>query len=354
MKVSLALIVKDEENTIRKCIINSNKLVDEIIVVDTGSTDNTLKILNEDSKVRVFNFAWTNNFSEARNYAIEQCTGDYVLFLDADEYVTFGKRNELEQVMKRNQIGKIKIISKFKKDNEFYETSSFISRFFPKNIRYQGAIHEQLNSDLPRVEMKLTVAHSGYLEKDKGFRNIPILLEEVKKNPNDAYYQYQLGKELRLKKDYNLSFTHLIESYKLVDPKASFYNLLILELLQTGKELVEEKTIRIINENEQKMRNISDFHFYKGLFYLDYCLNYLESSLSFLPKIEESFLKCIEISNKKYIEYLKGTASFLALYNLGVYYEVIGSMTKAKIYYGKSGKYGYQPARKRLSLLDYK
>ncbi|WP_284560970.1 glycosyltransferase family 2 protein [Bacillus sp. T2.9-1] len=348
--ISLALIVKDEEKTIKKCIINAKKLVDEIIVVDTGSTDNTLKILNEDSKVRVFNFAWTNNFSEARNYAIEQCTGDYVLFLDADEYVTFGKRNELEQVMKRNQIGKIKITSKFKKDNEVYEASSFISRFFPKNIRYQGAIHEQLNSDLPRIEMKLTVAHSGYLEKDKSLRNIPILLGEVKKNPNDAYYQYQLGKELRLNKEFKQSYTHLSTSYKLVDMKDSYYNQLILELLQTGKEIVAEETIRIINENEQRMKNISDFHFYKGLFYLDYCLKHMQSSIYFLSKIEESFLKCIEISNKKHIEYLKGTASFLALYNLGVYYEVIGSMTRAEIYYVKSAKYGYQPAKKRLSL----
>lgn len=350
-KISLALITKNEQENIQICLNSIGNLVDEIVVVDTGSTDRTLEILDKQPRVMVYQFEWTNDFSEARNYAINQCTGDYILVLDADEYVTFGKRSELEKIMKQHQIGRMKIVSKFKKDGQVYEASSYISRFFPKEVRFTGAIHEQLESNLPRVDMKLTVAHSGYLDKDKGSRNIPILHEELEKYPNDAYYQYQLGKEYRLKREFQQSWLYLMKAYKLADDRYAYYNQLILELLQTGKELADKGTISVIVENELKLKHVTDFHFYKGLFYLDYCLKHLEEAINLLPNIEASFLECIAISKKKHIEYLSGTASFLALYNLGVYYEAIGAVPNAKRYYMESAKLGYEPAKTRLSAM---
>lgn len=350
-KISLALITKDEQENIQVCLNSIGNLVDEIVVVDTGSTDRTLEILEKQPCVNLYQFKWTNDFSEARNYAINHCTGDYILVLDADEYVTFGKRSELEKIMKQNHIGRMKIVSKFKKDGQVFEASSFISRFFPKEIRFTGAIHEQLNSNLPRVDMKLTVAHSGYLDKDKGSRNIPILHQELEKYPNDAYYHYQLGKEYRLKREFHQAWLYLMKAYKLADDHYAYYNQLILELLQTGKELADKGTISVIAENEEKLKHVTDFHFYKGLFYLDYCLNNLEQAINLLPNIEASFLECIVISKKKHIEYLSGTASFLALYNLGVYYEAIGAVPNAKRYYMESAKLGYEPAKTRLSAI---
>lgn len=349
--ISLAIIVKNEEKTIKECIIGAKNLVDEIVIVDTGSSDNTLKILEQYPMIKIYHFEWNNNFSIARNFAIQQCTGDYILVLDADEYVIFGDRIELEKVMKQQQIGRMKIVSKFKKDGQVYEASSYISRFFPKEVRFTGAIHEQLESNLPRVDMKLTVAHSGYLDKDKGSRNIPILHQELEKYPNDAYYHYQLGKEYRLKREFQQSWLYLMKAYKLADDRYAYYNQLILELLQTGKELADKGTISVIVENELKLKHVTDFHFYKGLFYLDYCLKHLEEAINLLPNIEASFLECIAISKKKYIEYLSGTASFLALYNLGVYYEAIGSVPNAKRYYMESAKLGYEPAKTRLSVM---
>ncbi|WP_182103452.1 glycosyltransferase family 2 protein [Niallia taxi] len=351
MKISLAMIVKNEEEVVTKCILNAKKLVDEIVVVDTGSTDSTLKVLKEFSHINLFQFQWENDFSKARNFAIEQCTGDYILVLDADEYVTFGKRSELEKVIAKNQIGRIKIVSKFKKNGEEFDSSSYISRFFPKYVRYRGAIHEQLESNLSRVDMKLTVAHSGYFDKDKSTRNIPILIQEIEKHPNDSYLHYQLGKEYRLSKSLKESWYHLQKAYGLVNHRDTYYNLLILELIQTGKELVNKETISIIHENEQSLNNVTDFHFYKGLFYLDYCLKNLNEAVHLLPKIEASFTACLDISKKKHIEYLSGTASFLALYNLGVYYEAIGSVPNAKRYYMESAKLGYEPAKTRLSVM---
>ena len=86
MDISLCMIVKNEEDTIARCINSVKDIVDEIIIVDTGSTDNTLKIL-KNLNIVPYRFEWINDFSAARNYAINAATGDWILFLDADEWI---------------------------------------------------------------------------------------------------------------------------------------------------------------------------------------------------------------------------------------------------------------------------
>ncbi|MCT2347586.1 glycosyltransferase, partial [Niallia taxi] len=75
-KISLALITKNEQENIQICLNSIGNLIDEIVVVDTGSTDRTLEILEKQPNVMLYQFEWTNDFSDARNYAINQCTGD--------------------------------------------------------------------------------------------------------------------------------------------------------------------------------------------------------------------------------------------------------------------------------------
>ena len=85
MRISACVVIKNEEKNIRRWLVNMRHIADEIIVVDTGSTDATLKILKE-AGIKVYHFAWCNDFAAAKNYAIKQATGDWVVFLDADEY----------------------------------------------------------------------------------------------------------------------------------------------------------------------------------------------------------------------------------------------------------------------------
>lgn len=351
MKISLAMIIKNEEKYIEKCLASVSDLVDEIVLVDTGSTDNTLDILRLFPEVFIYHYKWDNNFASARNFAIDKCQGDYILVLDADEYITEGSRKVLEEIGSNHQIGKLKQENIFEKDGNVFTSSIYISRFFPNSIRYKGAIHEQLVSNLPRKEMKITVFHYGYLHKGKNTRNIPLLLKELSNNPDDPYYYYQLGKEYRIMKDFSKAITCLRKSYHLISDNDPFYNQVILELLQIGKELTDKDTFSVIQENEQRLNNVTDFHFYKGLFYLDFCLKHLNEAIHLLPKIEESFTACLDISKRKHIEYLRGTGSFLALYNLGVYHEVMGSIDNAQRYYMESARLGYEPAKKRLAVI---
>ena len=85
MKLSACVIVKNEEKNLPQWLSSMAQLADEMIVVDTGSEDNT-KSLAHQAGAKVFDFTWVDDFAAAKNFAIEQATGDWILFLDADEY----------------------------------------------------------------------------------------------------------------------------------------------------------------------------------------------------------------------------------------------------------------------------
>ena len=85
--LSLCMIVKNEEKHLAKCLASVRPVVDEMIVVDTGSTDRTVDIAKAFG-AQVYNFEWTNNFAEARNYSLSKASGDWILVLDADEVIS--------------------------------------------------------------------------------------------------------------------------------------------------------------------------------------------------------------------------------------------------------------------------
>ena len=93
-KLSLNMIVKNEETNLARALQSVKNVVDEIVIVDTGSTDKT-KAIAKSFNAKVFNFEWTNNFSAARNYALEKSDGDWIIYLDADEELSTGSVNEL-------------------------------------------------------------------------------------------------------------------------------------------------------------------------------------------------------------------------------------------------------------------
>lgn len=84
--ISLCMIVKDEEQTISKCLESVKSVVDEIIIVDTGSTDGTKEIVKK-YDAKVYDFQWIEDFSAARNFAFSKATKEYILWLDADDII---------------------------------------------------------------------------------------------------------------------------------------------------------------------------------------------------------------------------------------------------------------------------
>ncbi len=205
------MIVKNEENMLKKTLPVLVGNVDEVIVVDTGSSDNTAGTA-KDLGAKVFDFPWRNDFAAARNEAISRASSDWVIWIDADE------------TMKKEDIEKLKTALKDSKENGFviplfeckegeYQSNIFYYRLkvFRNNLGYRfiRPINEELvDKDEKFIKGKLlhdvhiyhwggAAALSPEKLKQKKERNLAMLKEAIGKNPGDAYFHYLMANNLR-------------------------------------------------------------------------------------------------------------------------------------------------------------
>lgn len=200
LKISACLITKNEENNVRNCLQSIFDIVDEIIVVDTGSTDKTVQIVKEFG-AKVIKYTWNDDFSGPRNLAKENAHGDWIIFLDADEYFSKetarGIPSFITQVHKMKDIDGI-LCARYNLDQSEGKANftDFMLRIFRnrKSIRYKGKIHESLNKNGKQLncavvpQEELLILHTGYSSnviKDKVNRNLRLLLKEYVNGSND-------------------------------------------------------------------------------------------------------------------------------------------------------------------------
>ena len=267
MKISACVIVKNEEKNIARWLANMQQIADEIIVVDTGSTDSTLAILGQ-AGIKPYHFAWCNDFAAAKNYAIQQATGDWIVFLDADEYFDAKSvqcfRAEMARYHRNKKMGAIMCqLVNIDTDNRNKIISTMIQvRIFrnSKYIRYKNPVHEQLVAEPGKYIMQknfsLQIMHTGYsasIVRAKAERNLPILKQKEKL----ASSQHEKGEiYLFLMDAYNcLGDYENVRKYakKAIEAKAEIlgnaihpYSLLIASMITLG---MDERDI--INEIEK-------------------------------------------------------------------------------------------------------
>lgn len=194
MKISACVIVKNEEKNIGQWLNNMRQIADEIIVVDTGSTDNTLTILGN-ADITPYYFNWCNDFAAAKNYAIQQATGDWIVFLDADEYFDASSvkrfRTEMTRYHANKKIGAIMCqLVNIDTDNRNKIIDTMIQvRIFrnSKDIYYKNPVHEQLVTKPGKYIMQkcfdLQIIHTGYsagILRKKAERDLHILQQREK------------------------------------------------------------------------------------------------------------------------------------------------------------------------------
>lgn len=194
MKISACVIVKNEEKNIGQWLNNMRQIADEIVVVDTGSTDNTLDIL-ENAGITPYHFTWCNDFAAAKNYAIQQATGDWIVFLDADEYFDASSvqqfRTEMIRYHANKKIGAIMCqLVNIDIDNrdKIIDTAIQVRIFRnTKDIYYKNTVHEQLVTKLGKYIMQkcfnLQIIHTGYstsILRKKAERDLLILQQREK------------------------------------------------------------------------------------------------------------------------------------------------------------------------------
>ncbi|MEK4513073.1 glycosyltransferase family 2 protein [Paenibacillus anaericanus] len=355
LNISLCMIVKNEQQNLMRCLESVRSIVSEIIVVDTGSTDKTKEIASLFG-AQVIDYTWNDDFSAARNVAIEGALGEWVLVLDADEYVVNVNTSMLQAFFLNNklsQIGTIEIQSRFLQGDIENTAVHHISRLFPAGISYTGRIHEQLNTNLPRVSTGIVLKHEGYYETNKAERNLRLLHKALEADPGDNYYLFQIARQYRGCSQSERALNYIEKCYSTLNGQEAYAaeaGIEYLYILMENRRLQE--AVSVIQKQHTFLENMADYYLVCGLIYTKIGMDQIVDAISYVPLIEQCYLKCLSLGKKGGREIVKGTATFIAAYNLGAFYEAKGDIIRAKYNYRRSAEYGYDPATNRLKELE--
>ncbi len=237
-QISLCMIVRNEESYLPECLESVADVVNEIIIVDTGSTDNTKKIA-ESFGATVFDFTWVDDFSKARNYSLSKASNDWILYLDADERLDKNSINELVELsfQKRKAGYYCKVVSPSASTGN-PSVMKYI-RFFRNlnNPNFEGKVHEQIIPNLKKngfeiLDSNISIIHIGYdvnedKLKNKAKRNLDLLLKDYRQNPS-SYNAFQIGQSylfmnehgkaneyfLKVQKRNDLDNEHMAQTYR--------------------------------------------------------------------------------------------------------------------------------------------
>ncbi len=347
-KISAAMIVKNEEDMLAECIESFRDAVDEIVIVDTGSTDRTVEIAKS-YNIDLYHHEWQNDFSEARNYSIGKTTGDWVLIIDADERLEredvtriramkwelqyeayyFAVYSTLPGHLGSAGFGKCYSVRMFRKKPEHY---------------YFGIVHNVLNTAGKTAMTDVRIYHLGYdLSKEKMQkkfdRSIKLLLNQNEEDPDNAFVTFNTAQMYlsRNFKDEALEFA--LRSVELLedDPGTqdhlllmSYYQLAVIYLKNRKYDKCEEVCLKALAYKED---------------YLDpmLCLGYSYFYQKEYEKAEENFNKFLSIrkdviDNEDYNMLIinKLGSDYEAYYILGEISRDTGDLEKAKKRYRKA------------------
>lgn len=335
------MIAKDEAKNIADCIRSVKPVVDEIIVVDTGSADNTRKIA-EELGAKVFGFPWRDDFAAARNESIRHATGDYVIWLDADDRISTEDRKGLKLLKKRLSSSKdlacmLRILNQ-KTDGE--TAASYQLRIFPnvEGVCFEGCVHEQIVPSLNRLGIKIQnenihIIHTGYKDEqtimDRAARNLRILLNSTRNRDKTPSEYYHLAQSYFGIRDYRLCMKCL-ETARVAGKKESFYKhsfpMAADCCLKLGEDDLAVKNLR---------RGIAEFPDSGFLYYV------LGAALARLERYKEA-IPCLEAAARLNIE-VEGYPVLLNVKSLLPYYygkslEGAGRLKEAASAYEKALK----------------
>jgi glycosyltransferase involved in cell wall biosynthesis len=322
--VSLCIIVKNEEKFIDKCLSSASDVVNEIIIVDTGSTDDTIKIA-EGYNAQIYHFTWNDSFSDARNFSISKARFDWILLLDADEMLDAGDKTKF-----------LDYINTTKSDGCHFLTYNYIGeigqgsyslhnafRLLRNNRRYrfEGAIHEQIRRiDGKDIEpgtfdvQDIHIHHYGYLdevvrEKNKRERNVPIITRLLERDPNNSFMLFNLGNEYMASGKYTEALEQYDKAYGSMDTTQAYAPHLIYRRAMCMYTLRQfQATIHTLAEGLAKYPACTDFEYLRGTVYTEWGRYTLAI---------DSFEKCIRMgephSSLKFIDFCATTRPLISL-----------------------------------------
>jgi len=294
-----------------------------MIIIDTGSTDQTIEICKRFG-AKIYSYTWCDDFSLARNYGLNQCKKDWILWLDADEELDITHSSKIVNFLKTTsaKVIMLPVLNYFGSSIENINKNDYHIHYQPRlfknhlNIKFENSIHETLNypSQLTKADfstLEVPIHHYGYIDenvkqKNKSIRNLNLLKKELNKEQNNPWIKFYIANELNSLKKYELAFIFLNESIKQfifqqIKPPALLYKLKYDILVNTknwnGAWPSIEKAIMLYPD-------YVDLHFYKGI--ILYNIEKYNEAIS-------AFKKCLELGDKNsnYL-ILNGVGSFRA------------------------------------------
>ncbi|MGG4554840.1 glycosyltransferase [Paenibacillus humicus] len=350
MRISVCMIVKNEEQHLGACIDSIPDNI-EIVIVDTGSTDRTTEIAESYENVQLYRYKWEGDFAKARNYSLSMATGSHIFVIDADEQFQAGTYEQIMNYIHQNSQNPAAVmIRNFDESNEHRRVHRMV-RLFPNDERYRfcGTVHEVLYEDQSIASFNLSEImidhfgynYSNYREKKYGLYH-SLYHNHLKANPSDGYMWYQLGKLHASVEELEEACEAFIEASRFMGVPTLSHAAMVVEFAKVlRKAQLVEDAIYLLESNRSYYVDYPDLWFQLGLLYID---------AGRMELISNAFEQALQTGETRKYATVEGSGSFLAAYNLGVFYEVTGKNKEALKFYNMARP--YEPAALRFDNLS--
>lgn len=317
MKISACYIVKNEEKVLARSIDSLRDYYDELIVVDTGSTDRTTSVAQAKG-ARIYNFVWDDDFSKARNFALAQAKGDWIIFLDADEYYdgNISLRRYIEEIERQGLAGEAILIALYEAGQQGRPPMK-VARIFRHGtgIFYQGAIHETLFKQSGELNLlaaeELKFIHTGYhreIMPAKLRRNLAILQAEAQSGRCEPQYYYMAECYFGLQ-EYEQAVAYILKALespiRYQDQESNYYHILIESLRQLAYPLEDQAAVA--RKALQLFPDLPEFYGELGM---------IVSTMGNFEEARDLMLKCIE----QYMEKTVRREGYFSAQTMGIVY----------------------------------
>lgn len=339
-RTALVMIARDEAPCIGRCLASIRPWVDEMTVLDTGSTDDTVAIAQAHG-AQVHHFTWCDDFAAARNAALAHSTADWHVVLDADEWLqSGGEALAALRLQAPAHVGALAVCSDFSPQDDARgpsQATSWISRVLPRGVHYAGLIHEQPQHHLPVQRLPVIIGHDGYAPEAmqrKGSRNAELLQAALQAQPGDAYLLYQLGKDHEVHDRFEQAHEAYGQAWPLCPQDTAWRHDLLIRWLFVLKQTQRlDEAVAMAEAEMPHWAHSADFFFTLGDVLLSQALAQPEAAQGLLPLIESCWLRCLELGDTPDLEgAVAGRGSHLAAHNLVTFYDSLGQAGKALPY----------------------
>ncbi|WP_022982829.1 glycosyltransferase [Ideonella sp. B508-1] len=322
------MIVRDAAQGVVRALDSIRPWVDELVVLDTGSRDDTVARARA-AGARVAQMDWPDDFSQARNTALELAGADWHVVLDADEWLQDGGP-ALAGLRQQDPgfVGTVEVDSQ-QGPGEAH-ASSWLSRVLPGTVRYTGRIHEQPVHAWPVRRLPVRFGHDGYRPealRAKAGRNAALLQAMLQAQPADAYLWYQYGKDHDVYERWSDAVAAFDRAEALLGTArpAWLHDLVVRRLHALKRCARHAQALDLAQAELADWGHSPDFFFALGDLLLDWAAEEPRLAPELIPMMEQAWQQCLALGEHPELEgTVHGRGSHLAASNLALLYDTLG------------------------------